>query len=83
MKDTDNLDNLSIRFRPPLSASAILFGSFPRVFIDSFQASQLMLLLQKKTPMSILSDLVIFKEYMLCTAEHYSKIALTQTVRRY
>ena len=69
MKDTDNLDNLCIRFRPSI-ASAILFGSFPRAFIDSFQASQPVLLRQRKTPTSIFSDLVIFKEYMLFTAEH-------------
>ena len=36
---TSCLANLCIRCRPPI-ASAILFGSFPRVFIDSSQASQ-------------------------------------------
>ena len=36
---TSCLANLCIRCRPPI-ASTILFGSFPRVFIDSSQASQ-------------------------------------------
>ena len=36
---TSCLANLCIRCRPPI-ASIILFGSFPRVFIDSSQASQ-------------------------------------------
>lgn len=36
---TSCLANLCIRCRPPI-AFTILFGSFPRVFIDSSQASQ-------------------------------------------
>ena len=66
---TSCLANWCIRCRP-LIASTILFGSLPCVFVDSSQASQNSAdLRQRKMPISILSDLVIFKEYMLCAAE--------------